>query len=234
MTLRISTPLNGDLVLSDRTLTSMLNAIDQTFKYSNEEGLSFCKIDEIIDPGEICEGDSCSVDIQGCPEGTEKVGDFHTHPNTWQRRGYAHPSITDSAEGLIAGSKLTCIWGQQDNYVACRSPVRKLDPKEKTIIESVYDQITSILPKILAEQELSPKEMAKIHEFNELVTELSREVLLTDRAGLAEARLKVRSFEDCLTYYSHKELAERAKKAGIGSEGGKKELCRKLMEAKLL
>lgn len=234
MPLEVRTPLFGKMVLSDRTLTSMLDVIDKTFKYGEEWGMPFCKTDAVIDPGETCEGDDCSVDIQPCPPGTEKVGDFHTHTTTEDHRGYAHPSIIDSAGDLIQGSKLACIWGRYDNEVNCRSLSREPTTAEKEEVDRQFRATEGQLRQIALGMPLSPEDLKRVRALNTLLDKYFAEVLRTDRAGLSEAMAKPRSLEDCLTFYSHKELAERAKRASISTEGGKKELCKKLLEAGVL
>ena len=229
MPLEVKTPLYGTLVLSDKTLRRMLDIIAQTYKTSIEFGLAFCKEDNTIEPGEICEGDGCSVEVPGCLESTERVGDCHTHPNTIWARGYGYHSITDSMSDLLARAKLSCIWGQQDNIVSCRSLTRQPSNKELTTLRQQFIEALPILEKIRTKVPIVPSELEKVRILDAKVSDYSKEVLKTDRAGLEEAKTRVKSFEDCLTYYSHRELVERTKKAGISSEGGKKELCRKLL-----
>lgn len=234
MPLEVRTPLFGKLVLSDRTLTAMLDVIDKTFKHGEEQGLPFCKTDDVIDPGQLCEGDACSVDITPCPEGTEQIGDFHTHTSTADYRGYAHPSVIDSAGDLIRGSKLACIWGRYDNEVNCRSLTREPTTAEKEEVDKQFRATEGQLRQIAFGIPLSPEDLKRVRALNMMLDGYFAEVLRTDRAGLSEAMAKVRSFEDCLTFYSHKELTERAKKANISPEGGKRELCKKLLEARVL
>lgn len=50
----------------------------------------------------------------------------------------------------------------------------------------------------------------------------------------AEAKPEVKGVEDCVTGFSHSELAERARKAGLSVEGGKRELCHRLLAAGVL
>ena len=234
MPLEVKTPLFGKLVLSDRTLSAMLDVIDKTFKYGVEQGLPFCKTDAVIDPGQVCEGSNCSVDITPCPPDTEQVGDFHTHPSIGEQRGYSYPSIVDSADDLIRGSKLACIWGRYDNEVNCRSLSRDPTTAEKDEVGRQFMAVEPQLQQIVHGIPLSPDDLVRVRALNIRVGSYFAEVLRTDRAGLSEAIAKVRSFEDCLTYYSHKELTERAKRANISPEGGKKELCKKLLAAGVL
>lgn len=227
MPFEVNTPLHGKLVLSDKTLESMLKSIDESLKFRLEYGLPFCQWDNTIDPNSRCEGDVCSVTPGDCPPGTEHVGAFHTHPTVtgMQPKGYAAFSAFDRMGNLLLDEKLSCVWGQEDNVVSCESPTRKASEDEKQALVTRFQQ----LGKITSVEE--KEEYLRLHR--ELET-YYKEVLLTDRAGLAEAKAKAKSLEDCLTYYSHRELTERARKAGLPALGGKKELCLKLLERGLI
>jgi hypothetical protein len=236
MALKINTPLHGALILSDNTLKSMLGAIDKTYKYRYEVGVPFCttNTNKIIEPGQPCEGDSCSVESPTCPAGQTKVGDFHTHPNIDSQRGYGEPSIIDRVSAAIEKSKLACVWGQQDNIVSCDSPVRHMPDAEIHTIRLKFAKAANALLKIRDGIPLSPEELQQVRELDSYVSSLYTKVLYTDRAGLSESIAKVKTVEECLNYYSHHELTERARKAGIKPEGGKKQLCEKLLAMGLL
>lgn len=231
MPLGINTPLHGKLTLSDKTLEAMLKGIDDSYKYGIEYGVPFCQIDEVIDPDSTCEGDECSVGVARCPEGTEKVGDFHSHVNTLDQKGYAVFSPADHLMSLLGESKLDCVWGQQDNKVMCESIAREATPGEKMALADRFDQLQDIMQKVAMGVPISLDDRTELIKLAHQLDDHFTEVATTDRAGLAEAKAKVSSLEQSLTYYSHKELTERARKAGISTEGGKRHIAERLIAA---
>ncbi|HUU65407.1 MAG TPA: SAP domain-containing protein [Dehalococcoidales bacterium] len=241
MPLEVKTPLHGKLTLSDKTLGAMVEVIDESEKYGVEHGVTFCQRDDTIDPDSTCKGGQCAVGVPHCPPGTKKVGDFHTHPNTMNQKGYAIPSPGDHLHSLLAGDKLNCIWGQQDGKVACESPVRETGDQEKKSLIERFDELRSAMKRVATSTPIGPEDRADLTELAEDLSGHYSRVAVTDRAGLVEAKGKVVEEEAVVSLrdrvieydrtYSLSELKDRAKQAGLSTSGDKKELCRKLIGA---
>jgi len=239
MPLDIKTPLYGKLALSDKTLGAMVEVTDESEKYGVEHGVTFCQRDGDIDPDSTCKGGQCAVGIPHCPPGTKKAGDFHTHPNTLNQKGYAIPSPGDHLHSMLAGDKLNCIWGQHDGKVVCESPVRETGDQEKRSLIERFDELRSAMKRVATSTPIGPEDRADLTGLAEDLSGHYSKVAVTDRAGLVGAKGKVveikvkarASLEECLTYFSREELTERARKAGLSIEGGKRELSERLIAA---
>lgn len=238
MPLVLHTFLDGDFTLKDETLEAMLTAIDRTYKERREFGLAFC-----VKPGEreampstLCEGTWCSVEEPECPPGTERIGDFHTHAEA-----YGDPSLEDYlmllGYAVKGGTGIGCIWGRENNSFRCIAPKEKPTLGKYIKFREIYDRNKSFLE----EWELTGREPinGRRRELAGLERETSayfETIYRCDRAALAEAKGRPTklTLEECLTFYSHTQLARRAREAGLSAEGGKRAICERLMRAGIL
>ena len=233
MPIDIHTPKRKDYSLTNDCLERVLKAIDRTHKERIEFGFPLCATtDKDVEAGELCEGDICAIEVKKCPPGQKSVGSVHTHPE-----GRADFSPADYITSLTEGADIGCVWGRIDNRLVCVSPRRKIEKKELVSFEKRYAEVASLFEEwSMTGREPTNGRRTEIVKLAKELEGLFSTVLETDRAGVAEAiiRPKKLKLEECLTFYSHLQVAERARKAGISTQGGKKTVCERLIKAGVL
>lgn len=96
----MATKLNS-FTVPDDTIRKMLRMSDLTFVTGNEHGFNLCvDRDRIVKPGNICEGEKCSMDISEftCKDNERNIGIFHTHDKL------SYPSMSDLSAGYLVGT----------------------------------------------------------------------------------------------------------------------------------
>jgi len=234
--IEIHTPLSGDFTFTEAMLDKMLEAIDKTHKERIEHGISFCVDDREIKPGELCSGTICSVEPTECPPNMRKIGEFHTHPE--ERADFSVGDYMGLLHMALDGKVgLGCVWGRIDNRFLCMAPRREITSEAYGKFMARYGEGISFFDdwEITGRQPTDGRR-AELLRLTRDTEDYFLPVLETDRAGLAEALVKPRklTIDECLTFYSHTQLAERARKAGISTEGGKRKICERLIEAGIL
>jgi proteasome lid subunit RPN8/RPN11 len=166
-----------------RHLTDFERLLDRTEETGREHAMCFC----VDDRGEVItsetRGTEAWVEPPKCPEGTVKMGDFHTHPD-----GIEHFSATDIAGALYRGDKFFCVGAVvggkplSESSITCYS-VDPSDPMypvvSKKIVDfgaKIYELEEKVLKDYVMKGEEPPKELEEeLHnlydKFNELFNE---------------------------------------------------------------
>jgi hypothetical protein len=93
----------NSFTIPDGTIREMLHMSELAFVTGNEHGFNLCiDRDRIVKPGNICEGEKCSMDISEfrCKENERNIGIFHTHAKL------SYPSMSDLSVGYMVGKRI--------------------------------------------------------------------------------------------------------------------------------
>lgn len=128
----------NSFVLPDSTINEMENLSRKAHIAQNERGFNLC-IDEnnkIIRPGEVCEGEKCSMEISEfrCNKNEKIVGIFHTH------RKSSNPSMPDLAVGYLVGTNcigspedIKCFTRKKDFDAIAYADIKNVESKEEEV-----------------------------------------------------------------------------------------------------
>ena len=120
--------------ISDETKVEMKKLIRYTKETGNEHGIMLCRIGNKIVNSEMCAGDKCSISSDAfgelfCPENSEYVSIFHTHP---LEEGddidiYETPSEGDIVGASQLSHNYTCISASKNNTYCYKIPKKNID-----------------------------------------------------------------------------------------------------------
>ena len=115
--------------ISDETKAEMEKLISYTEETGNEHGIKLCLIGNKIVNSKRCAGDKCSIPgdafrALSCPENSEYVSDFHTHPVTDGNdpKSQEFPSGPDITSSSILMHHYTCISSGKNNTYCYKIP----------------------------------------------------------------------------------------------------------------
>ena len=120
--------------LSDETKAEMEKLIRYTEETGNEHGMKLCRIDDKIVNSKRCTGDKCSIPSKAfrylfCPENSEYVSEFHTHPVEKGEKPdiYETPSESDIVRSSELYHSHTCVSSGKDNTYCYKIPKDNID-----------------------------------------------------------------------------------------------------------
>ena len=120
--------------ISDETKAEMEKMIRYTEETGNEHGIKLCLIDDKIVNSERCAGDKCSISAEAfdkisCPENSEYVSDFHTHPLEKGEEPEMRdiPSERDITRASVLSRSHTCVSSGKDNTYCYTIPKKNID-----------------------------------------------------------------------------------------------------------
>lgn len=162
----MATKLNS-FTIPDSTIREMEHLSDKSFITGNEHGFNLCTDKYgIIKPGDVCEGEKCSVDTSKftCKENDRNIGIFHTHDKS------SYPSMSDLSVGYLIG--INCIGSPRE--IKCYSRKKNFDAIAHADIKSIEhkEDVTSLQHSKWKNKEISTREYTKI--YNEYKKEIDR------------------------------------------------------------
>jgi hypothetical protein len=151
------TKLNS-FTIPDGTIREMEHLSDLTFVTGNEHGFNLCiDKDRIVKPGNICEGENCSMNISGltCKENEKNIGIFHTHDKS------SYPSMSDLSVGYLVG--INCIGSPKE--IKCYSRKKDIDAIEYADIKNVKhkEDLANLQHSKWKNKEISAREYTNIY-----------------------------------------------------------------------
>ena len=151
----------NSFTVPDSTIREMERMSGMTFVTGNEHGFNLCvDRDRNVKPGNICEGEKCSMDISEftCKENERNIGIFHTHDKL------SYPSMSDLSAGYLVG--INCIGSPKE--IICYSRKRDFDAVSYADIKRVKheEDLTILQHSRWKNKEISTREYTNIYNVN--------------------------------------------------------------------